>query len=200
MNIDLMSISGHKGYGPMGIGALYVRRRPRARLVPLIDGGGQERGLRSGTLPTPLCVGLGAALELAARERDEESTRIGELRDRFLAAITERFPDLLVNGDPVRRLPGNLNLAFPGADGVAVVGALADVAVSTGSACTSALVEPSYVLRAIGLSADRAEASIRIGFGRFTTVAEVDTAAVRIAEEVARQREAATPGRRAASS
>ncbi|MDP7666841.1 MAG: aminotransferase class V-fold PLP-dependent enzyme [Rhodospirillales bacterium] len=200
MSIDLMSISGHKVYGPKGIGALYVRRRPRVRLVPLIDGGGQERGLRSGTLPTPLCVGLGAALELAAGEREEESTRISELRDRFLAAITERIPDVLVNGDPARRLPGNLNLAFPGADGVALVGALPDVAISTGSACTSAFVEPSYVLRAIGLPADRAEASIRVGFGRFTTAAEVDCAAARIAEEVARQRAAATSGRRAASS
>ncbi|MDP6805772.1 MAG: aminotransferase class V-fold PLP-dependent enzyme [Rhodospirillales bacterium] len=200
MNIDLLSISGHKVYGPKGIGALYVRRRPRVRLVPLIDGGGQERGLRSGTLPTPLCVGLGEALELASDEREEESKRIGELRDRFLSAITERIPDILVNGDPARRLPGNLNLSFPGTEGVALVGALPDVAVSTGSACTSALVEPSYVLSAIGLTADRAEASIRVGFGRFTSVAEVDTAAARIAEEVARQREAATPGRRAASS
>ncbi|HJO70055.1 MAG TPA: aminotransferase class V-fold PLP-dependent enzyme, partial [Rhodospirillales bacterium] len=113
---------------------------------------------------------------------------------------TERIPDVLVNGDPARRLPGNLNLAFPGADGVALVGALPDVAISTGSACTSAFVEPSYVLRAIGLPADRAEASIRVGFGRFTTAAEVDCAAARIAEEVARQRAAATSGRRAASS
>src|SRR6185312_3070476 len=149
MKIDLLSISGHKIYGPKGIGALYVRRRPRARLAPLFDGGGQERGVRSGTLPTPLCVGLGAAA---------------------------RLPEVRLNGDAERRLPGNLNLSFPGAPALALIEACPGLALSTGSACTAAEIEPSYVLRALGVPDDLAAASLRIGLGRYTTDSEVDFA------------------------
>jgi cysteine desulfurase len=179
--IDLMSISGHKLYGPKGIGALYIRRRPRVRLLPLIDGGAQERGLRSGTLPTPLCVGLGRAAELARTEMTEEAERVGKLRDRLYANLRRRIPDLQVNGDFEHRLPGNLNFSVPGITAAALIEACPGVAMSTGSACTSASVEPSYVLRALGLSDDRANASIRLGLGRFTTAAEVDFAAEAIA-------------------
>jgi cysteine desulfurase len=177
MRIDLLSISGHKIYGPKGIGALYVRRRPRVRLLPLIDGGGQERGLRSGTLPTPLCVGLGRAAAIAGSEMAEEAERLRELRDRLLSNLTRRVPGLHLNGDAGQRLPGSLNLSFPGIPAQALIEASPSIAISTGSACTSATVEPSYVLRALGLSDDLANASIRIGLGRFTTAAEVDFAA-----------------------
>jgi len=190
MRIDLMSISGHKIYGPKGIGALYVRRRPRVRLLPLIDGGAQERGLRSGTLPTPLCIGLGRAAELARLEMEEEAERVGQLRDRLHANLRRRIPDLQVNGDLEHRLSGNLNFSVPGITAAALIGACPSVAMSTGSACTSASVEPSYVLRALGLSDDRANASIRVGLGRFTTVAEVDFAVEAIAAAVARLRQA----------
>jgi len=173
MGIDLLSISGHKIYGPKGIGALYVRRRPRARLVPLIDGGGQERGLRSGTLPTPLCVGLGAAAALAQREMAEEAKRLAIWRQRLLAGLKTRVPELRLNGDALRRLPGNLNLCFPGVSALDLMAACPGLALSTGSACTAAEVEPSYVLRALGLSDDLAQASIRIGLGRFTREAEI---------------------------
>ncbi len=176
MNIDLLSISGHKVYGPMGVGALYLRRRPRVRLEPLFDGGGQERGARSGTLPLPLCVGLGAACAIAQREMREEGERLARLKARLYGAITARLPEVRLNGHAERRIPGNLNLAFPGVDGTALVEAMPEVAVSTGSACTSASVEPSYVLRALGLADEMAGASIRIGLGRFTTEAEVDAA------------------------
>ena len=190
MRIDLMSISGHKIYGPKGIGALYVRRRPRVRLQPLIDGGGQERGLRSGTLPTPLCVGLGRAAELARLEMAQESERVGRLRDCLYANLRRRMPDLQLNGDLEHRLPGNLNFSVPGITAAALIEACPRVAMSTGSACTSASVEPSYVLRALGLSDDRANASIRLGLGRFTTAAEVDFAAEAIAAAVSRLRQA----------
>jgi cysteine desulfurase len=176
MKIDLMSISGHKIYGPKGIGALYVRRRPRVRLLPLIDGGGQERGLRSGTLPTPLCVGLGLAASLAAAEMAGEAVRIGGLRDRLQANLMRRIGGLRINGDSEHRLPGNLNLLFPGLSAPDLIEACPSIAMSTGSACTSATVEPSYVLRALGLSDPLANASIRLGLGRFTTAAEVDFA------------------------
>jgi cysteine desulfurase len=174
MKIDLMSISGHKIYGPKGIGALYVRRRPRVRLLPLIDGGGQERGLRSGTLPTPLCVGLGLAASLAAAEMAGEAVRIGGLRDRLQANLMRRIGGLRINGDSEHRLPGNLNLLFPGLSAPDLIEACPSIAMSTGSACTSATVEPSYVLRALGLPEALANASIRLGLGRFTTAAEVD--------------------------
>jgi cysteine desulfurase len=190
MRIDLMSISGHKIYGPKGIGALYIRRRPRVRLLPLIDGGGQERGLRSGTLPTPLCVGLGRAAALAGAEMGEEVPRLRNLRDRLYANLRRHVPDLQLNGDLDHRLPGSLNMSFPGVTASALIEACPSVAMSTGSACTSASVEPSYVLRALGLSDDRANASIRLGLGRFTTAPEVDFAADAIASAVSRVRKA----------
>jgi cysteine desulfurase len=177
MQIDLLSISGHKIYGPKGIGALYVRRRPRVRLLPLIDGGGQERGLRSGTLPTPLCVGLGRAAAIAGAEMAEEASRLRGLRDRLLANLARHAPGVRLNGDAERRLPGSLNLTFPGISAQTLIEASPSIAISTGSACTSAAVEPSYVLRALGLPDALANASIRIGLGRFTTAAEVDFAA-----------------------
>ncbi|MEQ8193147.1 MAG: IscS subfamily cysteine desulfurase [Rhodospirillales bacterium] len=190
MNIDLMSISGHKIYGPMGIGALYVRRRPRVRLVALFDGGGQERGFRSGTLPTPLCVGLGEACAIAKREMAAEGGRLAALRTRLYDGLRAAVPDMTLNGDQVHRIPGNLNVSFPGVDGEALISGLKEIAVSSGSACTSASVEPSYVLRALGLSDDLARASIRIGLGRFTTEADVDLAIDAIAHQVAALRRA----------
>lgn len=177
MRIDLLSISGHKVYGPKGIGALYIRRRPRVRLLPLIDGGGQERGLRSGTLPTPLCVGLGRAAAVAGAEMPEEAERLRRLRDRLLANLARRVPALRLNGDAERRLPGSLNLSFPGIPAQQLIEAAPAIAISTGSACTSAAVEPSYVLRALGLPDALANTAIRIGLGRFTTAAEIDFAA-----------------------
>jgi cysteine desulfurase len=191
MKIDLMSISGHKLYGPKGVGVLYVRRRPRVRLLPLIDGGGQERGLRSGTLPTPLCVGLGQAAAIAAEEMDEEALRLRALRDRLYEGLARRVPGLVLNGDARQRLPGNLNLAIPGIEAPSLIDACPSIAISTGSACTSARVEPSYVLRALGLSDAIANASIRIGLGRFTTAAEVDFAVDALAAAAARLRNGA---------
>ncbi len=185
MAIDLLSISGHKAYGPKGVGALYVRRRPRARLAPLLDGGGQERGLRSGTLPTPLVVGLGEAAAIAASEMTTEAERLLALRERFLAGIRAGVPSVRLNGDPVRRLPANLNLTFPGVGALELMEACPGLALSTGSACTAAEVEPSYVLRVLGLSDELARSSIRIGLGRFSSERDVDfavdaiTAAVR---------------------
>jgi cysteine desulfurase len=182
--IDLLSLSGHKIYGPKGIGALYVRRRPRVRLMPLIHGGGQERGLRSGTLPTPLCVGLGAAAAQALAEMPAEAARLAGLRDRVLAGLRAAIPNLLVNGSLAHRLPGNLNVSIPGVDADALLAALPELALSTGSACSSAAVEPSYVLRALGLDEAAARASLRIGLGRFSTEAEVDFAVERLAAAV----------------
>ena len=188
-NIDLMSISGHKVYGPKGVGILYVRRRPRARVAPLFDGGGQERGVRSGTLAPALAVGIGEACAIAGAEMVEEAGRLLALRERMRARIVAPLPDTLVNGDPDRHLPGNLSLAFPGVDGTALIEALSeDVCVSSGSACTSASVEPSYVLRAMGLSDALAGSSLRVGLGRTTTQHEVDAAADRIVAEVERRR------------
>ncbi len=186
MNIDLLSISGHKIYGPKGVGALYVRRRPRARLAPLFDGGGQERGLRSGTLPTPLCIGLGEASALARQEMAEEADRLLALRTRFLAGIRAHVPGLRLNGHAERRLPGNLNVAFPGIDALDLMAACPGLALSTGSACTAAEVEPSYVLRAIGVEEELARSSLRIGLGRFTTPAEVDFAVAALGTAVRR--------------
>lgn len=190
MQIDLMSISGHKIYGPKGIGALYVRRRPRARIAPLIDGGGQERGMRSGTLPTPLCVGLGEAAAVAEAEMASEAPRILALRERFLGGIKRALPHTRLNGDPERRLAGNLNLSFPGVPAPALIEACPSLALSTGSACTAAEIEPSFVLRSLGLSDDLAAASLRIGLGRFTTPSEVDFAVAIIAAAVKRLGEA----------
>ena len=182
--IDLLSLSGHKLYGPKGIGALYVRRRPRVRLEPLFDGGGQERGLRSGTLPTPLCVGLGEACRIAVTELPREDERLAGLRDAFLAALQARLGPVQINGSLQARVSGNLNLCFPGAPADKVMGAARGVAVSTGSACSSATVEPSYVLRALGMSDEAAACSLRIGFGRMTTLEEVARAADLLASAV----------------
>ena len=189
MSIDLMSISGHKIYGPKGIGALYVRRKPRVRLQALIHGGGQERGMRSGTLPTPLCVGLGAAAVIAKREMAAEGEKLTVFRDRFMARIEARLPDVFVNGDATQRIPGNLNLSFAYVEGEGLMMGIKDLAVSSGSACTSASLEPSYVLRALGVEEELAHTSLRIGFGRFTTEAEVDYAADRIIAAVQKLRE-----------
>ncbi len=175
---DLMSVSGHKIYGPKGIGALYVRRRPRVRLLPLFSGGGQERGLRSGTLPAPLIVGLGEACRIARQEMVLDAGRIAGQRDRFRAALEALVPGLTLNGDADRRVAGNLSLAFPG--GVTaqqLMEAAPELCLSTGSACSSAEVEPSHVLKALGLPEARARATLRIGIGRFTSPAEVDLAA-----------------------
>ena len=188
MAIDLMSISGHKIYGPKGIGALYVRRRPRVRLAPLFSGGGQERGLRSGTLPAPLCVGIGAAAALAEAEMAEESARLLDLRERLYRGLKGKVANLVVNGDAERRIAGNLNIAIPGIDAETLIANIEDLAVSTGSACTSTSVEPSYVLQALGLGDDLARASLRIGLGRFTQAAEIDYATQAIADAVERLR------------
>jgi cysteine desulfurase len=188
MCIDLMSISGHKLYGPKGVGVLYVRRRPRVRLLSLIDGGGQERGLRSGTLPTPLCVGFGRAAAIAADEMAEEAPRLRRLRDRLHHGLARRVPGLALNGDAEHRLPGNLNLSFPGIDAPGLIEACPSIAISTGSACTSAKVEPSYVLRALGLPDAVANSAIRIGLGRFNNAAEADFAVDALAAAAARLR------------
>jgi cysteine desulfurase len=186
MKIDLMSISGHKVYGPKGVGALYVRRRPRARITALIDGGGQERGMRSGTLPTPLLIGLGEAAALAQAEMGEEATRLLALRQRFLDELTTKLPRVRLNGDPEQRLPGNLNLSFPGIPALELMAACPGLALSTGSACTAAEIEPSFVLRALGLDSALAAASLRIGLGRFSTADEVDYAVESLARAVKR--------------
>ncbi len=174
--VDLLSLSGHKLYGPKGVGALFVRRRPRVRLAPLFSGGGQERGLRSGTLPTPLAVGLGEACRLARLEMNAEAARLTVLRDRLLAGLLRRMPELKVNGSMRHRIPGNLNITFPMA-ALELMRAVPELCVSTGSACSSAEVEPSYVLRALGLTDTAAARSLRLGLGRFTSAADVDYAA-----------------------
>jgi len=188
MNIDLLSISGHKLYGPKGVGALYVRRRPRVRLEPLMDGGGQERALRSGTVPTPLVVGLGEACAIALAEMAEERARLAALRTRLHQGLAARIPDLAVNGDLEARIPGNLNITIPDLAAEALIEHMPGIAVSTASACSSASVEPSYVLSALGLSDEAAAASLRIGLGRFTTAAEIDYAVAEIAETARRLR------------
>lgn len=186
--IDLMSISGHKIYGPKGIGVLYVRRRPRARIEPLFSGGGQERTLRSGTLAPPLVVGIGEACALAGAELGEEAARLGELRDRLLRGLETRVGGISLNGDARRRLPGNLNVAIEGVDALKLIEFLPDLAISTGSACTSAVVEPSYVLRAIGLGDAEAGSSVRAGIGRFTTGAQIDFAIEHLAQAIGQVR------------
>jgi cysteine desulfurase len=175
--VDLASVSGHKIYGPKGSGALFVRRRPRARLSPLFSGGGQERGLRSGTLPAPLLVGLGEACALAQIEMVADTARIGGLRGQLLEQLTHALPGLRMNGSTDHRIAGNLNLTFPAATASGLMEALPDLCVSTGSACSSAAIEPSYVLRALGLSGDEASRTLRIGIGRFTSPADIDYAA-----------------------
>ncbi len=191
--IDLLSLSAHKFHGPKGIGALYVRRRePSVRLSPLFDGGGHERGFRSGTLAVPLVVALGEASALAGRERPEESARLRTLRERLHAGLAARLPRIRLNGHPTQRLPGNLNLSFGGLDGEALMMAMRDLAVSSGAACTSAHPEPSHVLRAMGLDDDVARASLRFGLGRFTTADEVEFAIDYVAEAVERLRQSSS--------
>jgi len=175
MGIDLLSLSGHKMYGPKGVGALYVRRKdPRVRLDAIQDGGGHERGMRSGTLAVPLIVGLGAAAEIARREMPEESTRLLNLRERLRQGIMGQLDHVEVNGHPTERLPGNMNLSFGFVEGEGLMMGIKDIAVSSGSACTSASLEPSYVLKALGADDERAHSSIRFGIGRFNTEEEID--------------------------
>jgi cysteine desulfurase len=179
--VDIASISGHKLYGPKGVGALFVRRRPRVRLAPLFSGGGQERGLRSGTLPAPLIVGLGEACRLALAEMVEETARIAALRARLLGQLQQAIPGIALNGSMESRIAGNLNLTFPLTSAADVMARAPELCVSTGSACSSAAVEPSYVLRALGLSDDAAARTLRIGIGRFTSPADIDYAAAALA-------------------
>ena len=174
MQLDLASLSSHKMYGPKGVGALWVRRKPRVRIDPIIDGGGHERGMRSGTLPVPLIVGFGKAAELARLERVDEAERLLRLRTRLHSGITARLAEVFLNGSLEHRLPGNLNISFAFVEGESLLMALKDIAVSSGSACTSASLEPSYVLRALGISEELAHTSIRFGIGRFNTEAEID--------------------------
>lgn len=186
MNIDLMSLSGHKMYGPMGVGALYMRRKPRVRLEPLMDGGGQERTMRSGTLPAPLVVGFGEAAEVIGQDLDQEVTRIGDMRDRLLKGLQHRVTNTFVNGSQSKRISGNINIGFRGVDSEQLMEHLKNqIAFSSGSACTSTSVEPSYVLRAIGLSDEDAHSSVRMCVGRMTTSDEIDDAiaAISIAVE-----------------
>nr|KAF6330603.1 NFS1 cysteine desulfurase [Myotis myotis] len=189
MKIDLMSISGHKIYGPKGVGAIYIRRRPRVRVEALQSGGGQERGMRSGTVPTPLVVGLGAACEVAQQEMEYDHKRISKLAERLIQKIMKSLPDVVMNGDPHHHYPGCINLSFAYVEGESLLMALKDVALSSGSACTSASLEPSYVLRAIGTDEDLAHSSIRFGIGRFTTEEEVDYTVEKCIYHVKRLRE-----------
>ena len=188
-HVNLLSISAHKFYGPKGIGALYVRRRdPRVKLEPLLDGGGHERGFRSGTLAVPLIVGMGTAVELAVGELPEEAERLRTLRDRLHQAIAERVHGIRLNGHPTERLPGNLNLSFEDVNGEALMMSMRDLAVSSGSACSAADPEPSHVLCTMGRNEDLARSSLRFGLGRFTTVEEVNFAAASVADAVDRLR------------
>jgi cysteine desulfurase len=189
-NVDLASISAHKLYGPKGVGALYVRRKnPRVQLVAQIDGGGHERGMRSGTLNVPGIVGLGKACEIARMEMAEEAVRLAVLRDRLKDAIMSQLDECYINGSMEHRLPGNINISFAYVEGESLLMGINDVAVSSGSACTSATIEPSYVLKALGAGDDLAHSSIRFGIGRFNTEAEVDYVAKRVVETVRRLRE-----------
>ncbi|HEY9854126.1 MAG TPA: IscS subfamily cysteine desulfurase [Stenomitos sp.] len=190
MKIDLLSISGHKIYGPKGVGALYVRRKnPRVRLAPLIHGGGHERGMRSGTLNVTGIVGLGKACAIAEAELDAEIKRLTDLRDRLYRQITEALDEVYLNGHPTCRLPGNLNMSFAFVEGESLMMGMKGIAVSSGSACTSASLEPSYVLRALGIGDDLAHTSIRFGIGRFNTEAEIDETARVVIEQVRRLRD-----------
>lgn len=184
MQVDLLSISGHKIYGPKGVGALYVRRRPRVRIDPLISGGGQERGMRSGTLPTPLAVGLGAACEVAMKEMEYDREHVRRLSKRLIDGIMSGASHVVRNGDPDQCYEGCINLSFAYVEGESLLMGLKDIALSSGSACTSASLEPSYVLRAIGTDVDLAHSSIRFGLGRFTTEEEVDYTVKKCLEKV----------------
>jgi cysteine desulfurase len=189
-NIDLMSITAHKIYGPKGVGALYVRRKnPRVQISAIIDGGGHERGMRSGTLNVPGIVGLGKACAIAKEEMAQEGAHLAALRDRLRERIMGRLDEVYINGSMEHRLPGNLNISFAYVEGESLLMGINDVAVSSGSACTSATLEPSYVLKALGTGDDLAHSSIRFGIGRFNTEAEVDYVADRVCETVERLRE-----------
>jgi cysteine desulfurase len=189
-NIDLASISGHKIYGPKGVGALYVRRKnPRVQISAIIDGGGHERGMRSGTLNVPGIVGLGKACAIATEEMPKESCRLAGLRNRLKNSIMSRLDEVYINGTMEHRLPGNLNISFAYVEGESLLMGINDVAVSSGSACTSATLEPSYVLKALGTGDDLAHSSIRFGIGRFNTEAEVDYVADRVVDTVQKLRE-----------
>lgn len=190
MGIDLLSMTAHKLYGPKGIGALYVRKKdPRVRLDPIIDGGGHERGMRSGTLAVPLIVGFGEACDIARREMPEEAPRLLQLRERLRQGIMSRLEETYINGHPTERLPGNINLSFAYVEGEALMMGIKDVAVSSGSACTSASLEPSYVLRALGVGDELAHSSIRFGLGRFNTQEEVDFVIEQVVKAVTHLRE-----------
>jgi cysteine desulfurase len=189
MNIDLLSISGHKIYGPKGVGALYVRRKPRVRLKPIFSGGGQERGMRSGTLAPFLCVGLGEACAIAQKEMGADNERVRRLWDKLYHGIVDANEEVFLNGDAEQRYFGNLNLSFAYVEGESMMMGIKDLAVSSGSACTSASLEPSYVLRALGVDVELAHTSIRFGIGRFTTEEEVDYAVAVINEQIKRLRE-----------
>ncbi|HEX2880401.1 MAG TPA: aminotransferase class V-fold PLP-dependent enzyme, partial [Polyangiaceae bacterium] len=190
MNVDLASLTAHKMYGPKGVGALYVRRsKPRVRIVAQMDGGGHERGMRSGTLNVPGIVGFAKACEIMRTEGAEESKRILALRQRLHQKITRELDEVVLNGHPEKRLPGNLNLSFSFVEGEGLMMAIKDVAVSSGSACTSASLEPSYVLRSMGLDEDMAHSSIRFGLGRFNTEEEVDYVAELVVAKVKRLRD-----------
>jgi len=190
MGIDLMSFSAHKIYGPKGIGALYVRKKsPRVRIAAQMDGGGHERGMRSGTLPVPLIVGFGKACELCEQEMAADAARLSVMRDRLHATITKALEDVYLNGHPTERLPHNLNISFAYVEGESLLMGCKEIALSSGSACTSATLEPSYVLRALGVGAELAHSSIRFGLGRFTLDEEVDYAGKRIVEVVTKLRE-----------
>lgn len=185
MGIDLLSMTAHKMYGPKGIGALYVRRKnPRVRLDPIIDGGGHERGMRSGTLPVPSIVGFGAACELCSKEMEAEAKRSRALRDRLHEGIAGQLDEVYLNGHSTHRLPGNLNLSFAYVEGEALMMGIKEIAVSSGSACTSASLEPSYVLRALGVGDELAHSSLRFGIGRFTTEEEIDYVANAVVKAV----------------
>ncbi|MEB2610409.1 IscS subfamily cysteine desulfurase [Burkholderia cenocepacia] len=188
LNVDLLTVTAHKVYGPKGIGALYVRRKPRVRIEAQMHGGGHERGMRSGTLPTHQIVGMGEAFRLAKEEMAEESRRVGALRDRLLAGLST-LDEVYVNGDLARRIPHNLNVSFNFVEGESLIMGIKGVAVSSGSACTSASLEPSYVLRALGRSDELAHSSIRFTLGRFTTEAEVDSVIAQVRDTVGKLRE-----------
>eukprot|EP00161_Ancyromonas_sigmoides_P009765 TRINITY_DN2417_c0_g1_i2.p1 TRINITY_DN2417_c0_g1~~TRINITY_DN2417_c0_g1_i2.p1 ORF type:complete len:289 (+),score=164.87 TRINITY_DN2417_c0_g1_i2:302-1168(+) len=189
LGVDVMSISGHKLYGPKGVGALYVGRRPRVRIQALQSGGGQERGMRSGTVPTTLAVGLGAAARVAREELDRDHRHTSALANYFRSEIERRIPEVVFNGHSERRIPGNVNVSFAHVEGESLLMGIKNVAVSSGSACTSASLEPSYVLRAIGTDEALAHSSIRFGIGRFTTREEVDYTLNLLQREVERLRE-----------
>jgi len=186
--VDLMSFSAHKIYGPKGMGALYVRRKPRVRIEAQMHGGGHERGMRSGTLATHQIVGMGEAFAIAEAEMKEENQKIEKLRDRLLAGFTD-MEEVVINGDMENRIPGNLNISFNYVEGESLMMAISDIAVSSGSACTSASLEPSYVLRALGLSDELAHSSIRFTMGRYTTEENVDEAIVLVREKVQKLRD-----------